>query len=72
MDLNLVKEAIDGSRRSLARTLSLIENGEINIEQIRQGLNIEGITSDSENWRNNEYEEEFKSMIDELEILTNS
>tara|TARA_B100000609_G_C17186085_1_gene419800 strand:- start:951 stop:1376 length:426 start_codon:yes stop_codon:yes gene_type:complete len=24
------------------------------------------------NWRNNEYEEEFKSMIDELEILTNS
>ena len=24
------------------------------------------------NWRNNEYEEEFKSMINELEILTNS
>lgn len=24
------------------------------------------------NWRNNEYEEEFKSMIDELDILTNS
>ena len=24
------------------------------------------------NWRNNEYEEEFKNMIDELEILTNS
>ena len=24
------------------------------------------------NWRNNEYEEEFKSMIDELEIITNS
>ena len=50
MDLNLINEAIDGSRRSLARTLSLIENGEINIEQIRQVLNIEGNPTDSKSW----------------------
>lgn len=50
MDLNLINEAIDGSRRSLARTLSLIENGEISIEQIRQVLNIEGNPSDSKSW----------------------
>ena len=50
MDLNLINEAIDGSRRSLARTLSLIENGEINIEQIRQVLNIEENPSDSKSW----------------------
>ena len=50
MDLNLINEAIDGSRRSLARTLSLIENGEINIEKIRQGLNLEGNQSDSKSW----------------------
>ena len=50
MDLNLIKEAIDGSRRSLARTLSLIENGEINIEQIHQVLNVEGNPSDSKSW----------------------
>ena len=50
MDLDLIEEAIDGSRRSLARTLSLIENGEINIEQIRQVLNIEANSSGSKNW----------------------
>ncbi|DAC57749.1 MAG TPA: hypothetical protein D7I03_06880, partial [Candidatus Poseidoniales archaeon] len=50
MDLNLINEAVDGSRRSLARTLSLIENGEISIEQIRQVLNIEGNPSDSKSW----------------------
>jgi len=50
LDLNLINEAIDGSRRSLARTLSLIENGEINIEQIRQVLNIEGNPTDSKSW----------------------
>ena len=50
MDLDLIDEAIDGSRRSLARTLSLIENGEINIEQIRQVLNIEANPSGSKNW----------------------
>ncbi len=50
MDLNLINEAIGGSRRSLARTLSLIENGEINIEQIRQVLNIEENPSDSKSW----------------------
>ncbi len=50
MDLNLINEAIDGSRRSLARTLSLIENGEINIEQIRQVLNIEENPTDSKSW----------------------
>ena len=50
MDLDLIEEAINGSRRSLARTLSLIENGEINIEQIRQVLNIEANPSGSKNW----------------------
>ncbi|MCH2649512.1 MAG: hypothetical protein MKZ57_06830 [Candidatus Poseidoniaceae archaeon] len=50
MDLDLIEEAIGGSRRSLARTLSLIENGEINIEQIRQVLNIEANPSGSKNW----------------------
>ena len=50
MDLDLIEEAIDGSRRSLARTLSLIENGEINIEQIRQALNISANPSGSKNW----------------------
>ena len=50
MDLNLIEEAIDGSRRSLARTLSLIENGEINIEQIRQVLNLEANPSGAKNW----------------------
>ena len=50
MDLDLIEEAINGSRRSLARTLSLIENGEINIEQIRQVLNIEANSSGSKNW----------------------
>ena len=50
MDLDLIEEAIGGSRRSLARTLSLIENGEINIEQIRQALNISANPSGSKNW----------------------
>ena len=51
MDLDLIEEAIGGSRRSLARTLSLIENGEINIEQIRQALNIDANPSGSKNWK---------------------
>ena len=50
MDLDLIEEAIGGSRRSLARTLSLIENGEINIEQIRPALNISATPSGAKNW----------------------
>ena len=36
MDIELVNAAINGDRRSLARTLSGIENGLVKLEQIRQ------------------------------------
>ena len=38
MDIELVNAAINGDRRSLARTLSGIENGLIKLEQIRQSV----------------------------------
>lgn len=40
MDLGQINDAINGDRRSLARTLSAIENGSININDVKQNVNI--------------------------------
>ena len=40
MDLGQINNAINGDRRSLARTLSAIENGSININDVKQNVNI--------------------------------
>lgn len=40
MDLAQINDAISGSRRSLARTLSAIENGSININDVKQNVTI--------------------------------
>ncbi len=40
MDLSQINDAINGDRRSLARTLSTIENGSIKINDIKQNVNI--------------------------------
>ena len=40
MDLGQINDAINGDRRSLARTLSAIENGSININDVKQNMNI--------------------------------
>jgi len=40
LDLAQINDAISGSRRSLARTLSAIENGSININDVKQNVTI--------------------------------
>ena len=40
MDLGQISDAINGDRRSLARTLSAIENGSININDVKQNVKI--------------------------------
>lgn len=40
MDLGQINDAINGDRRSLARTLSAIENGSINISDVKQNVKI--------------------------------
>ena len=40
MDLAQINDAISGSRRSLARTLSAIENGSININDVKQNVTV--------------------------------
>jgi len=40
LDLGQINDAINGDRRSLARTLSAIENGSININDVKQNVNI--------------------------------
>ena len=40
MDLGQINNAINGDRRSLARTLSAIENGSININDVKQNVTI--------------------------------
>ena len=40
MDLGQINDAINGDRRSLARTLSAIENGSININDVKQNVTI--------------------------------
>ena len=40
MDLGQINDAINGYRRSLARTLSAIENGSININDVKQNMKI--------------------------------
>ena len=50
MNLELINDAINGDRRSLARTLSGIENGSISIEQVKQSVSVNNDT-ESSNWR---------------------
>ena len=50
MNLELINDAINGDRRSLARTLSGIENGSISIEQVKQSVSVNNNTEIS-NWR---------------------
>ncbi len=50
MNLELINDAINGDRRSLARTLSGIENGSISIEQVKQSVSVNNDTEIS-NWR---------------------
>ena len=40
MDLGQINDAVNGDRRSLARTLSAIENGSININDVKQNVKI--------------------------------
>ena len=50
MDLAQINDAISGSRRSLARTLSAIENGSININDVKQNLTVINKSS-ATNWQ---------------------
>ena len=50
MDLAQINDAISGSRRSLARTLSAIENGSININDVKQNVTIINKSSPT-NWQ---------------------
>ena len=50
MNLGLINDAINGDRRSLARTLSGIENGTLNIMEIQQNADIPH-RIDMENWK---------------------
>ncbi|MGB0463931.1 MAG: methylmalonyl Co-A mutase-associated GTPase MeaB [Candidatus Poseidoniaceae archaeon] len=50
MNLGLINDAINGDRRSLARTLSGIENGTLNIMEIQQNADIPN-RIDSGNWK---------------------
>ena len=50
MNLGLINDAINGDRRSLARTLSGIENGTLKIMEIQQNADIPQIR-DTGNWK---------------------
>ena len=50
MDLGQINDAINGDRRSLARTLSAIENGSININDVKQNVKITSILQ-ALNWQ---------------------
>lgn len=50
MNLGLINDAINGDRRSLARTLSGIENGTLNIMEIQQNADIPR-RIDTGNWK---------------------
>ena len=50
MNLGLISDAINGDRRSLARTLSGIENGTLNIMEIQQNADIPH-RIDTGNWK---------------------
>ena len=50
MDLGQINDAINGDRRSLARTLSAIENGSININDVKQNVIITS-KSQAPNWQ---------------------
>ena len=50
MNLGLINDAINGDRRSLARTLTGIENGTLNIMEIQQNADIPH-RIDSVNWK---------------------
>ena len=50
LNLELINDAINGDRRSLARTLSGIENGTLNIMEIQQNADIPN-RIDSGNWK---------------------
>lgn len=50
MDLGQINDAINGDRRSLARTLSAIENGSININDVKQNVKITSKLQ-SPNWQ---------------------
>ena len=50
MNLGLINDAINGDRRSLARTLTGIENGTLNIMEIQQNADIPH-RIDSGNWK---------------------
>ena len=50
MNLGLINDAINGDRRSLARTLSGIENGTLNIMEIQQNADIPH-RIDTGNWK---------------------
>ena len=51
MSDQLIKAAINGNRRSLARTLTGLENGQITLGQIKQIADISILSKGNENWR---------------------
>ena len=51
MSEQLIIDAINGNRRSVARTLSGLENGHITLGQIRQIADISMLAKDNDNWR---------------------
>ena len=51
MSDQLIKAAITGNRRSLARTLTGLENGQITLGQIKQIADISVTSKGNENWR---------------------
>jgi len=50
LNLGLINDAINGDRRSLARTLTGIENGTLNIMEIQQNTELPH-RIDSGNWK---------------------
>ena len=51
MSDQLIEAAINGNRRSIARTLSGLENGQITLDQIRQIADVSILRKDHDNWR---------------------
>lgn len=51
MSDQLIEAAINGNRRSIARTLSGLENGQITLDQIRQIADVSILRKDYDNWR---------------------
>ena len=51
MSEQLIIDAINGNRRSVARTLSGLENGQITLGQIRQIADVSMSAKDNDNWR---------------------